>query len=172
MTDTLRPSEILRIGIIDNHNALAAARADLELYRKLLASEALVAQLEATEAEYARDLEKVVAKEAADEKRKRKAAYRNLTITTANADRGVLAASYHISWETPTFDYMSGDSPWARRTADSFSTMDDRVYAYMMEFHPEAIPALIMALAPGNPEQAMERYFVGMKRGWVSGEAI
>lgn len=172
MTDTLRPSEILRIRIIDNHQALAAARADLELYKRLMASEALVAQLETTEAEYTRDLEKVVAKEAAEDKRERKAAYRNLTVTTTNGDRGVLGAVYRIAWETPTYDYMTGDSPWTRRTAHSFSTLDDGVYGYMMEFCPDAIPALIMALAPGNPEQAMERYFVGMKRGWVSGEAI
>ncbi|KQN93061.1 hypothetical protein ASE95_10795 [Sphingomonas sp. Leaf231] len=170
MTDTLRPSEILRIGIIDNHQALAAARADLELYKRLMASEALLAQLEATEAQYTRDLEKVVAKEAAEDKRKRKAAIRNLAITTTMPDRasGVLSATFTISWEQPSYDHETRESRWTAKRAVGFTSLSEDIYAYLMEFRREAIPSLIMDLAPEDPELAMHRYFVSRSRGFVS----
>ena len=50
--------------------------------------------------------------------------------------------------------------------------LDNAAYEYLITVKPEAIPAEIMALAPGNPQEAFMLYFVGKQRGYVKGAAV
>lgn len=53
-----------------------------------------------------------------------------------------------------------------------FDALDDVAYEYLVTVKPEAIPAAIMELAPGNPQEAFGLYFVGKQRGYVKGAAV
>jgi hypothetical protein len=37
----------------------------------------------------------------------------------------------------------------------------------MMQHRPDVIPAAILDLAPGDPQAAMDRYFLALRRGWL-----
>jgi hypothetical protein len=50
-----------------------------------------------------------------------------------------------------------------------FGALPPAVLDYLIEKCPERIPAKIMALAPDNPRQAFNRYFMGLKRGCLVG---
>lgn len=53
-----------------------------------------------------------------------------------------------------------------------FAGLDDAAYEYLVTVKPEAIPAEIMALAPGNAQEAFGLYFVGKQRGYVKDAAV
>lgn len=52
---------------------------------------------------------------------------------------------------------------------NGFAALDDAAYEYLVTVKPEAIPAEIMALAPGKPHEAFRIYFGAKARGFLKG---
>ncbi|WP_137754264.1 hypothetical protein [Sphingopyxis sp. L1A2A] len=84
---------------------------------------------------------------------------------------GVLRMSWNITWTAPRFDTETMTSPPRQHSATGFNALSASVMAFLIEKHPEQIPAAIMALAPGDPAAAMEEYFTALRRGYVKGKA-
>jgi hypothetical protein len=53
-----------------------------------------------------------------------------------------------------------------------FAGLDDAAFEYLLTVKPHLIPAEIMALAPGNAQEAFMLYFVGKQRGYITGAAV
>lgn len=54
-------------------------------------------------------------------------------------------------------------------TCNGFAALADDAYEYLVTEKPEAIPAQIMALAPGKPQEAFSIYLQGKARGFFKG---
>lgn len=168
-TDELT-TDIIRSALAENSHELSAAREAAALFKRLQGADAEVLRLQKEGAELTEALSKAHSREEAAAKAAREAAYRNMTVTTVLPDKesGALKATFKISWEAPTYNSSTRQSEWVLHSADSFDAVDGRVYAYMMEFKPELIPAVIMELAPHDHQLAMERYFTAKRRGFIS----
>lgn len=53
-------------------------------------------------------------------------------------------------------------------TYPSFKQLPPDAFNYLLEKHPERVPASIMALRPGDAWNAFNTYFVGLKRGYLT----
>ncbi len=82
---------------------------------------------------------------------------------------GLLAIKFTIAWMAPEYDMYSMTSFPREHSAESFAALPVKLLAYLIEKHPEQIPADILALAPGDPDSAFERYFIGKRRGYLTG---
>ncbi|SEN06282.1 hypothetical protein SAMN05192583_1917 [Sphingomonas gellani] len=54
-------------------------------------------------------------------------------------------------------------------SCNGFAALADDAYEYLVTKKPEAIPAEIMALAPGKPQEAFAIYLQGKARGFFKG---
>lgn len=81
----------------------------------------------------------------------------------------LLSTSFVIKYMKDTWDMQAKASPPKQHECNGFAALDDDAYEYLVTQKPQAIPAIIMALAPGKPEQAMALYFQGQRRGYLSG---
>lgn len=163
-------SDFIRTLLSENARELSAARADAALLARLQSAPAAIIRLQAEGAELTKALDNTLSQEGSAAKDKRKASVRNLNIVTVMPDRenSALKAAFKITWEAPAYDSGTRQSEWKLHSADGFDALDDRVYSYMMEFKPELIPAVIMELAPRDPQLAMERFFFAKRKGYVS----
>ncbi|MCE7796546.1 hypothetical protein LWE61_08215 [Sphingobium sufflavum] len=72
---------------------------------------------------------------------------------------------FEISWTYPKWDSYWSESFQERETKIGFGKVERRVLEWIVERHPEKIPASILALAD-TPADALDRYFVFHKRGF------
>ena len=84
---------------------------------------------------------------------------------------GLLRRSFNITWTALAYDMASNMSLPRSNSATGFLSLPDNVLAFLIEKHPEQIPAAILDLALGDPTLAFERYFVGYQRGYFTGAA-
>ena len=84
---------------------------------------------------------------------------------------GLLGLPFTITWMALEYDMYSKMSLPREHSAAGFETLPQPVLAYLIERHPLQIPASILDLAPGDPEAAFERYFIGKRRGYFVGAA-
>ncbi|AJA08483.1 hypothetical protein SKP52_07820 [Sphingopyxis fribergensis] len=149
---------------------LEAAKADLAQWERLTSAadrlkaltvsfdQARIAQAKADEA---------AAKEAAEARFK---GLTNIRVTSSGGG-GVLSQQFLIRWTAPVYDMYSMAAVPQPHERPGFETIPDNVLAFLIERHPEEIPAAIMALAPGDPAAAMSEYFRARQRGYVKGTA-
>lgn len=79
----------------------------------------------------------------------------------------LLTTSFTIKYMKDTWDMAAKASPPKQHECNGFAALDDDAYDYLVTQKPHAIPASIMALAPGKPAVAMETYFRAKQRGYV-----
>ena len=84
---------------------------------------------------------------------------------------GLLGLPFTITWMAPEYDMYSKMTVPREHSVAGFEALSPTVMAYLIERHPAQIPAPILALAPGDPDKAFERYFVGKRRGYLTGAA-
>ena len=149
--------------------AIEAARADLETYNRLRGAEALLAQLEEQQVEAQAAADRKAAQAAKDAEKARFAGLSDIRVEVkpSRFADNVLSNGYVITWTAPKWDTYSQTSAPGTHTHHGFRGLDTRVFAFLIEKHPEQIPPQIMELAPGDPYAAFDRYFVSMKRGHV-----
>ncbi len=154
----------------DIDNALAEARKDLALLQRLQGAEARIAELEATKAGHERE----AAAAAAAAHARRFDGLADISVATVSDPRtgaGPLRNSYRITYTAPAYDGNLQQTRPYRHEVPGFKALPPRVLAFLIEKHPERIPAEIMALAPGDPEAAFYTYFRGLQRGYLTGAA-
>lgn len=152
--------------------SLDQARADVAWLRRLKDAEKdavrISAELEAAQAELAAATAEAILKAREAEF----ANLRHLSVTVVPSDKSpgsIIAATYKISFEQLAYDPSEKRSTWQPRTVNGFSALGHDVYRYLMLAKPDAIPPCILALAPdGDPDEAMQAYFVAMQRGYTS----
>ncbi|WP_375291624.1 hypothetical protein [Qipengyuania sp.] len=79
----------------------------------------------------------------------------------------LLRSSFTIKYMKDTWDMQAKASLPKQHECDGFSSLDDDAYEYLLTQKPHAIPASIMALAPGKPAEAMALYLRAKQRGYV-----
>jgi hypothetical protein len=130
----------------------------------------------------ARDLEKAKAAKQKEADAQAKAAQdarfsriRNITVrdTTSDTSAGenLLRRNFTISYTAPEFDMYTQTTYPREHTKPGFEQLPDEVYDCLIERHPDAIPAAIMALAPDSPREALGAYLAARRRGHVTSKA-
>lgn len=79
----------------------------------------------------------------------------------------LLSTGFIIKYMKDTWDMAAKASPPKQHECNGFAALDDDAYEYLVTQKPHAIPAVIMALAPGKPADAMALYFQAKQRGYV-----
>lgn len=78
----------------------------------------------------------------------------------------LISTGFVIKYMQKTWDMQAKASLPKEHVSNGFANLADDAYEYLLTEKPQAIPAIIMALAPGRPHEAMEIYFQGKKRGY------
>lgn len=98
---------------------------------------------------------------------KRAAAYANYQGITVSSGAGIgLHSSFTI--QVTKLTYNGRESVPVTHTVNGFAGLPPQDFGYLIDVHPEQIPSFIKALAPGDIYEAFSRYFVSMKRGYLS----
>ncbi len=154
---------------------LAQAKTDLVRWERLSGAAARVKKLASAVAKAKEEHDNAAAAEAKAAAEARFKGLSNIRVT-ANTGLpgcvgGVLRMSWRITWTAPGFDMETMTSPPRQHGCTGFNALEPSVMAFLIEKHPEQIPAEILALAPGDPDAAMEEYLRALKRGYVRGKA-
>jgi hypothetical protein len=80
----------------------------------------------------------------------------------------LLSTSFVIKYMKDTWDMQAKASPPKQHECNGFSALDADVFEYLVTEKLQVIPASIMALAPGKPEEAMNIYLRGKARGYLN----
>ncbi len=160
---------------------LEAAKADAALLTRLKAAQSLVKTLEAAlpEALAAHEAEQETqakAEQAAAEAERiaaldaQFAGLSDLIITEVPDAKSssVLSTSFQIGWTRPVWNSDANATLPEPTAIWGFAALEPRVLAWIVTRHPDKIPASIMALAPGNVEEALDSYFAGLRRGFLA----
>lgn len=92
--------------------------------------------------------------------------FRDITVTRTGDEAGVLHGKYLI---TVTQVQWDGHEQIVTRTYTGFDSLPSDALSYLLNRHPDRVPAAIMALAPGEPWRAVEAYSVALRRGYLTG---
>jgi hypothetical protein len=149
---------------------LTAALEDVALLERLKSAPDRAARLTAEKEKATKERDRALAAEAKAAKAARFAGITDIRVAespeTASKNENVVRSSWTITWTAPTWDgYASRPKEHSRA---SFGSLPHDVLAYLVEERPDLIPAKIMALCPGSPLAAFNRYFVSCKRGFVA----
>jgi hypothetical protein len=75
---------------------------------------------------------------------------------------------FTIKYMRDTWDMQAKASLPKEHKCEGFSALDDDAFDYLLTVKPQAIPAVIMALAPGKPREAFTLYMQGKQRGYFT----
>lgn len=90
----------------------------------------------------------------------------------ASTGHNLMSTAYTIYYTRKTWNNDAKESLPKVHECRGFAGLDDAAYEYLLTVKPHLIPAEIMALAPGNAQEAFMLYFVGKQRGYVTGAAV
>jgi hypothetical protein len=90
----------------------------------------------------------------------------------ASPGKNLMNTEFMIYYTRKTWNNDAKESLPKVHECRGFAGLDNAAYEYLITVKPEAIPAEIMALAPGNPQEAFMLYLVGKQRGYVTGAAV
>ncbi|KTT95645.1 hypothetical protein [Sphingomonas sanguinis] len=78
------------------------------------------------------------------------------------------STGFLIKYVRDTWDITANASVPKEHECNGFSALDDDAFDYLVTEKPHAIPAAIMALAPGKPREAFTLYMQGKQRGYFT----
>ena len=78
------------------------------------------------------------------------------------------ATGFLIKYVRDTWDITANATLPKEHECNGFSALDDDAFDYLVTVKPHAIPAVIMALAPGKPREAFTLYLQGKQRGYFT----
>jgi len=90
----------------------------------------------------------------------------------ATPGHNLMNTAYTIYYTRKTWNNDAKESLPKVHECRGFAGLDDAAYEYLVTVKPHLIPAEIMALAPGNAQEAFMLYFVGKQRGYITGAAV
>lgn len=171
----------MTLSYLDLTEQLEAAKADAALLVRLKAAQSLVKTLEAALPEalaaYEAEQEKQAKAEQAATEAERIAALdaqfaglSELIITEVPdaTSSSVLSTRFQIGWTRPAWNSGANTTLPEPTAVWGFAALEPRVLAWIVTRHPDKIPVSVMALAPGNVEEALDRYFMGKQRGFLA----
>lgn len=165
MTDTATLADIA--SEIDTLSAdLYKVTATIELLGK-------PAQLKANEIEAALEDAKdrfatALADQATAERDKRVASFSDISVEVRPGE-SLIDTGFIIRYTKDAWDISLNETVPKAHECNGFAALADDAYEYLLARKPEAIPAQIMALAPGNPHEAFGIYFGAKARGFLKG---
>lgn len=146
---------------------LKEARQDVALYQRLQNAAARVEELE----------KQLVVEQAGHDRAKAQAelAARYDGITDIRVDEreasdqpgNLLATSFTITYTKPRYDSHTRQSPLTEYPVRGFQGLYRPAMLYLLEKHPERIPASIMALSSNDPAEAMRLFLLHKQRGYM-----
>jgi hypothetical protein len=147
--------------------ALAEAEQDYELWQRLTSAERRLKQATQEHAQALADHTRIETATAEAVKAARFDGLSDLRIAREGpADENLVRAAFEISYTKAGND---GRGVMAQRhTIPGFKSLDPIIFAWLIEKHPENIPAEILALAPGDPHAAFGAYFSALRRGYTT----
>jgi hypothetical protein len=144
---------------------LRRAQRDVSLLQRLKAAETNARRI-AAELQAAQD--ELAAANAAEMQAKRAEAYAkflDIAVSQHGTDPGALDQSFVITVTAKTFNgYQTVPSTL---TFNGFAGLPSDAFGYLVECHPERVPAVIRDLAPDLYE-AFGLYFTALRRGYMS----
>lgn len=81
----------------------------------------------------------------------------------------LIDTTFIVHYSVLTWDMLEKASLPKPHTCNGFLSLADDAYEYLVTEKPDAIPASIMNLAPGRPQDAMGIYFQAKARGYFKG---
>lgn len=99
------------------------------------------------------------------------AAFKDIVVTTVRDDRkpDILGTTFSIVVTKDEYD--GRDMVSQTRTYSGFNALPSDAFSYLLEMHPDRIPADILALDPSDPYDAFGRYFGAKRRGYLTSPA-
>jgi len=115
-------------------------------------------------------LAEALADEAMQARAKMLEQFSNISVAVKHAGdtKGILAATFYVTWDKLAYDMAAKENLPKTYKCTGFDALPDDVWDYLLDVKPEAIPAEIMELSPGNPREAFQNYFACKRKGYVS----
>lgn len=165
-TKTNRSSRAIAAELASINAELEAAREDMALLERLKSAADRVTRLSVEQDKKLAAHRAALAAEAEAKVDARFAGISDVDVTDSTPMETVLRSSFQISFIRPVWDgYRTAPK---RHSANGFGVLPPEVLDYLITRCPERIPAKIMALAPDSPREAFNRYFVGVRRGYIA----
>lgn len=149
--------------------ALDQARADVALLRRLTNAEADAERLAKELSKAQDDLSDAHADAILKERKAEFANLRSIAVrvtSPSGRELTALSANYTITYERLIYDGRSSD--WQPQSVNGLTALSSDVRRYLVLENPNAIPAIILDLAPGDPAAALQAYFIAFQRGYMS----
>lgn len=173
MNNGLKPSEFTKAALAENSRELNQARADAALYERLKKASAEIAKLEKIGKQLTATLSKNLADEAKEERDALAATVQNISIVVdypgANKKEDLIGARVTLLCEQMIYDMDSRDSVWTARSYDDLRELPPSVETALRLDLAKLLPSIILDLAPGDPEAALNRYCLARTRGYLAG---
>jgi len=109
--------------------------------------------------------------QATEERNQRLSRFSDMRVETRAGDN-LCTTTFEIHYMQNTWDMALKESIPKPHKCNGFAGLSSDAYEYLLAVKPEAIPAEIMALAPGKPEEAMSVYMAGKARGYFKDRAV
>lgn len=154
--------------VLDIEVALREAEQDVALLERLSGAEARVKALTADLAKAKSAEEKATAARVQAAYDARFADLSDIRVIDTTPDEGVLRSGFTITYTRTAYDMDRQENVPSPISISGFGGLPDNVFAFLQERHPDRIPEKIMSLAPGDPTEAFNRYFRGLRRGYVA----
>jgi hypothetical protein len=131
------------------------------------------AQLKANEIESALEnakdrLATALADQASVEREKRLAAFTDISVEVKPGEN-LLSTGFIIRYTKHAWDMATKETVPTKHICNGFASLADDAYEYLVTEKPQSIPAVIMALAPGKPQEAFAIYLHAKARGYLKG---
>lgn len=112
-----------------------------------------------------------LANQATEERDKRLSRFSDIRVEVKPADN-LISTGFVIRYMQDAWDISVNATVPKQHECNGFPALADDAYEYLVTEKPENIPAVIMALAPGKPADAMAIYLQGKARGFFKGTAV
>ena len=171
MTNIINGSANWAAEVTRLQSELATAEQDIALLLRLKSAEASANRLREELATATAEQAKAGADAEEAARKARMAHFLDITISDTGLNDGInlVRTSFPISITKLAYDSMRNvTEPQTYEFLGGLQNLPPDALEYLVNERPEAIPGRILALAPGDPEAALERYFVAVQRGYVS----
>lgn len=114
-------------------------------------------------------LSTALANKAMEDRAKRLSGFSNMRVEVKAGDN-LMSTGFVIRYEKPAWDMDLKESVPKMHECNGFALLSDDAYDYLVNEKSGVIPAVIMNLAPGKPQEAMSIYLQGKARGYFKGQ--
>lgn len=167
-----KPKTQLDLGLLtamvaDLTERLAQAEADVALLVRLKEAEATANRIRAELADAHDKRAAALSDVIAIERKALYASFKDVRVDTSDG-ANALATSYTITFKRLAYNYRTRENDLVERVYHGFESLEADALGYLIDVRPEAIPAVLMSLAPGDPAKAMRRYHQAKLRGYLA----